>query len=111
MRVNNTIHTGRQQKSKRVALLQQAGNKSAPPDRNGFHGERCSHAPLTAHPDSVEQSQKEENSVIRRESGKNFDQGKVQNVDDERDAASVAVGKQTEQNRADPTRGQAGGNR
>src|SRR5260370_37249466 len=109
MRVNNTIHTGRQQKSKRVALLQQAGNKSAPPDRNGFHGERCSHAPLTAHPDSVEQSQKEENSVIRRESGKNFDQGKVQNVDDERDAASVAVGKQTQKNRAVPTRGPAAG--
>src|SRR5260370_17407252 len=70
MRIDNTIHAGGQQKSKRVALLQQARNKSAPADRNGFHSERCSHAPLTPHSDAVEQSQTEQHSVVRLDTAK-----------------------------------------
>src|SRR5207249_11642670 len=78
---------------------------------NGFHCQRRSHSPLTPHADAVEQAQEKENPVIRSKPGQDFNQGEVQNIDDEWNSAAVAVCKQTEQNGADPASSKARGNR
>src|SRR5437016_12721452 len=111
MWINHAINRSRQQKSQCVTLLQQPRNESAPSHRNGFHRQRCSHAPLTPHSDAVEQAQKKENPVIRGKPGQNFNQREVQTIDNEWNSAAVAVCKQTEQNGADPASSKARGTR
>src|SRR5256885_5308800 len=100
MREDETIHSGGEQKTQRVAFLQEARKKSTPAHRNGFHGERGADTPLTAHADSVEQPQKEKNFVAGREAGQDLDERVVQDIGNQRDAAAVAVGEQAEEDRA-----------
>src|ERR1700757_839150 len=76
--------------------------------RRALHGKRRPHAPLPAHADSVQNSQYQEHGVVDGESAEDFDDGEEDHVDHERYAATVAVGRQSEEQSAQRTRRERG---
>src|SRR5207302_8906952 len=107
MRIDKPVRPRRQQESQRVALLQQSGNQPPPFCGDGFHVTRSSHATLASHSDDIEQAQDKKDPIVRSESGENFNQRVIQDVDNQRNAPPVAIRQQTEDNRSNPSRGEA----
>ena len=91
--------------------MQNAGEDAAQPLRDGLHGQRRAHAPLAAHADAVKCPEGQECSVVGREAAGEFDHGIEEDVGHERHAAAVAVGEQTEEQRAHRAHGKRGGER
>src|SRR3954465_11076583 len=99
---------GGQQISPRVSALQDARENAAPLGRRAFHGQRCADAPFATHTDSVQRSKNEEESVVGSKSTKQFDERKEDDIGHQRNAASVAIGEDAEDERADGTRSERG---
>src|ERR1035438_2651693 len=99
---NEAVGAGRQQKSKRVAFLQQTRKNSSPLYRYGFHRQPGADAPPAPHADTVKQSQYQERGVVGGETGKYFNERVIQDVDDQRNTPAVAVRQETKQNSPDP---------
>ena len=93
---DKTRHDGGKDVSERIAALQYSGKNPPPPRRNGFHRQRSANAPLAAHPDAVERAHHQEKCEIGRESARQFDHGKENHVDHQRNAPAIPVGHQAE---------------
>ena len=106
---NDASCDGGQQVSVGVAALQDAGEHAAPFHGSVFHGERCAHAPLSAHADAEQQAQDEEHGEVGSEAAEQFDGGEEDDVGHQRTAAAVAVGQHAEDQRADRAHGQRTG--
>ena len=76
--------------------MQNSAKYSAPAHRRSLHRERCSYAPLAAHSDSEESPHHQEKSEVRRKSAKQLDDGKINDVGHQWNAATVAIGQQSE---------------
>jgi len=64
-------------------------------------GERCAEAPFSTHANAEECAHDQEKCVVRREAAEQLDDGKIDDVDHQRNAPAVAVRQQTEQERAE----------
>ncbi len=91
---------GRQQVADGVAALQNSAEDAAPTRGGRFHGQRSAHAPLSTHADAKKGAQDQEHGVVGRETASHFDNGKVDDVGHQRNAASKAIGKHAKQQRA-----------
>ena len=106
------VETTRRQKiAESISLLQNARKKPAQPWRNLFHGERGTHAPLSAHADPEQSAQHQKSSETVRETRGDLDRRVKNQVDHQRNAASVTVGQQSENERAHGTKRQRQRNR
>lgn len=94
-----------------ITGLQNAAQNAAPAHGSGLHGQRGTHAPFAAHANAVKGAHDEEKREVRRKAAEEFDHGKINDVSHQRNAAAVAVGKQTEDERADGTHGERRGQR
>jgi hypothetical protein len=71
--------------------------------RNFFHGERGAYTPLSAHADSEQGAQHQKTRVAMSEASCHLDQGVEDEVDHQGNAAAIAIGHQSEDERADGT--------
>ena len=98
---NKEVAARRQQVSDRVTLLQDSGENTSPFRRHFLHHERRADAPLAAHADAEQGPQDEECFVIGRQPGKDFHHGIKHEIQHQRKPSPVAVGQQSEDERAD----------
>src|SRR5689334_4800531 len=110
-RVDEECHSSRQKVSARISFLQQAGKYSAPFWRDGLHRERRPNSPLSAHADSVQKPQHEEDLVARSQPGQHCYEGVEDDVQHERQASPVVVSHYAEYQCAHGSHGKARGQR
>ena len=79
-----------------VAFLQQTRQNAATTRRRFFHRQRRTDSPFAAHPDSEQSAQDEKRRVIGSQSGQHFHHREEDEVDHQRELATITVGHQAE---------------
>jgi hypothetical protein len=88
-----------QNRSQRVALLQNPGEAAAPLLGQSLKGERRAHAPLAAHGQPKKSAQDEQREERRGKGTSQLESRKAQNIGHQHGAAAIAVSQQAKEDR------------